>query len=433
MGKIYRFAANLLMFAVLATVLNGCLQDECTATRTYLRYDPVYVNADEFRSGIASEVPRTIENPGKIYVYQNYLFINELNEGVHILDNEDPSHPQAIGFLAIPGNVDIAVRGRYLYADSYIDLVTFDLSDPASPVLAGRTEDVFPFYGQGPMGELLVAYEATEVSEEFPCIEDRPNIWVDDGSIWVLESAADAARPAGGRFNTANAGAAAATATGVGGSLARFTIGNGHLYTVEESGLKVFSLENPTSPELINTNYFGWGIETIFPLGDHLFIGSREGMYIFDASNPAEPVMLSVFQHANACDPVYVDGNTAYVTLRDGTECQNFTNQLEVVDVTDLRQPELLYTYPMHHPIGLSVNNQTLYLCDDDEGLKIFDASRPDGITDRQLSHLKGFQAWDIITLGDLAIVVGRDGLYQFDISDPENLKELSLINVTRN
>lgn len=431
MAKVYHFSTNLLLLSLLALGLSSCLQDECTATRTYIRYDPVYVNADEFRNGITTETPREVKTPGKIYVYQDFLFINEPYEGVHIIDNQDPRNPAPVAFLAIPGNIDIAVRGRYLYADNYIDLVTFDLSNPAAPLQAGRTQDVFPYFGLGPLGELLVAYEPSEVTEEVPCMDDGPNFWRDGGSIWVLESAADVARPTGARANYSS-GAAAATAQGIGGSLARFTISQDHLYTVEESGLKVFSLKDPATPALINTTYFGWGVETIFPLDDKLFIGSRQGMYIFDASNPTEPTMLSVFEHANACDPVYVDGNTAYVTLRDGTECQTFTNQLDVVDVTELTQPRLLRSYPMHHPIGLSVNNQNLYLCDDDDGLKVFDVTSPDGIDERLLSHLKGFQAWDIITFNDLAIVVGKDGLYQFDISDPKDLERLSVINVTR-
>jgi hypothetical protein len=46
------------------------------------------------------------------------------------------------------------------------------------------------------------------------------------------------------------------------------------------------------------------------------------------------------------------------------------------------------------------------------------------------LSHEEGFSAVDIITFGDLGIVIGENGLVQYDISDPKNLKVLSTIAV---
>ena len=36
-----------------------------------------------------------------------------------------------LSFVNIPGNQDLAVNGHYLYADSYSDLVVFDISDAA--------------------------------------------------------------------------------------------------------------------------------------------------------------------------------------------------------------------------------------------------------------------------------------------------------------
>jgi hypothetical protein len=165
-----------------------------------------------------------------------------------------------------------------------------------------------------------------------------------------------------------------------------------------------------------------------------LFIGSMSAMFIYENSNPLQPTQLGIFQHARACDPVYVDDNYAYVTLRDGTECQNFSNQLDVVDISDPKSPRLLKTYPMHHPIGLSKAGDHLFICEDDQGLKIFDAADWKTIDENLKDHQGGFQAYDIIAFESekLAIVIGKDGLYQFDFSDPTDLKQLSLMAVTR-
>ena len=37
---------------------------------------------------------------------------------VHMYDNSDPSNPVNIGYIAIPGNVDIAIKDGHMYADN---------------------------------------------------------------------------------------------------------------------------------------------------------------------------------------------------------------------------------------------------------------------------------------------------------------------------
>jgi hypothetical protein len=411
-----------------AGLLSGCLEDKCENTWTYKVYDPVYLTAQEIRQDIVTVPARTLKQPGKIYYYQDYLFVNELQEGIHIIDNRDPSNPVNLGFIKIPGNVDMAVRGDLLYANNYIDLVTVDISTPSAPVFVSRTEDVFPGHGFTEQQGYLVDWVATDRTEVVAC--DDPNwgrpFWFRQGGILFVESTFDAA-------NVSGAGSSpGAVASGIGGSMARFTIASDHLYVVDESQLRVFDLANATQPHLANTLSVGWGIETIYPYGDKLFIGSNTGMFIYDNSDPLNPFQLAVFQHARACDPVFVSGNIAYVTLRDGTQCQTFTNQLDVVDVTEITQPRLLRSYPMHNPHGLSVSGDNLFICEGDEGLKVFNSSEWDKIDQRLLDHIKGFRTFDVITLDakKLAIVVGKDGLYQFDFTDPNRLNQLSVIQV---
>ncbi|MEO5906569.1 MAG: hypothetical protein ABIQ11_07575, partial [Saprospiraceae bacterium] len=217
----------------------------------------------------------------------------------------------------------------------------------------------------------------------------------------------------------------------VGGSMARFTIDNEYLYTIDGSEIKVFDVTQ-TLPVLKNEVFVQWGIETLFPLAGSLFIGSNSGLIIYDITNPEAPVYLSTFAHATACDPVVVSGNTAYVTLRDGTECLGFVNQLDVIDVSNLSSPSLIQSYPMSNPHGLSVLDETLYLCEGASGLKIFDVADNLKITNNLLDHVTGFFAYDVIVLppGDHVMVVGKDGLYQFDASNRSDVKQLSVISI---
>lgn len=409
-------------WVLMALLLSGCVQDTCTTEQQYVLYEAVYMTTEELRSEIRPEEPRDLEQPGKIYSYQQYLFINEPNVGIHILDNTDPTNPQAVSFLNIPGNIDLAVQNNLLYADNYVDLVVFDLSNPARPRMVGRSESVFPAMGEDPEAGIVVELRETEVVESYPCSEGLGQWFWRDGWLYVDNSF--------DLVSEAAFGAPLPNLVGVGGSLARFTIGFNRLYTVSEYDLKVFSLDAPVEPELIHIEPIGWGIETIFPYGDHLFIGSRTGMHIMDASNPDAPRYVSTFWHTNACDPVFIDGDIAYVTLRDGTECETFANQLDVVDISDLFNPQLLRTYPMHRPIGLSVRQEHLYLCDDTEGLKVFDASDPILVGERLLRQLDDINAIDIIALPGrpVIMVIGRDGLYQYDIRQPDDPQLLSFI-----
>jgi len=106
---------------------------------------PVFLSFDELRSAVRTETPREMSSVSRIYLYKNYLFINEQNQGVHVIDNSSPMSPQRIAFVAIPGNTEISVRSDNLYADSYVDLVTLDVSDINNITEIAREQDIFPY------------------------------------------------------------------------------------------------------------------------------------------------------------------------------------------------------------------------------------------------------------------------------------------------
>ncbi len=402
----------------------SCLKDICDETRIFIQYDPIYLNENEIRTDISTETSRTLNNPGKIYAYKEYLFINELEKGVHVINNSDPANPNNIGFIAIPGNVDVAVKDGYMYADNYMDLVTIDINNPQNSFIVCRDEDVYSnYYFQEGRG-ILVGYRETEIRAEVDCNDpnfNRPFFIQDDLFFGAPEISADA-------------GGGNRSVSGTGGSLARFTVSKDHLYAIDEFNLYIFDVEKPEKPKRINDFYVEWGIETLFPYGDFLFIGANNGLHIYDHSTPARPQYVANFRHATACDPVFVDGEYAYVTLRDGRDCESFSNQLDVIDISDIKDPTLLKSFEMKNPHGLSVRNDYLYLCEGDHGLKVFDAAVPTEVGDHLQEHIKDVQATDVIALSDdLLLMIGRDGLYQYDISQPDNPKEISFLPASRN
>ena len=90
-------------------------------------YRPVY--GDQDVSEIKILPARQVNNPGKIYVYQQYLLVNELGSGIHVFDNSDPSHPETVGFIQMLGNTDMAIKDGVLYADHLGQLVALTLNN----------------------------------------------------------------------------------------------------------------------------------------------------------------------------------------------------------------------------------------------------------------------------------------------------------------
>lgn len=109
-------------------------------------YRAITISRTDFESSVNLEPARAIENAGKIYIVNHLLFLNEKNEGFHIFDNSDPSNPEPINFLKVPGSTDIAIKNSVFYINQAVDLVTmeFDEGEPNSISVTKRNPNVFP-------------------------------------------------------------------------------------------------------------------------------------------------------------------------------------------------------------------------------------------------------------------------------------------------
>jgi hypothetical protein len=112
-------------------------------------YVPVYVQPDTIHSiSIKSSDPSPTLKAGKIYAYGNYIFQNDINKGIHVILNASGQQPKKIGFISIPYNTEMAIRGKYIYANSINNLVVIDMSDPLNPVLVKTMKNAFPLINQ---------------------------------------------------------------------------------------------------------------------------------------------------------------------------------------------------------------------------------------------------------------------------------------------
>jgi hypothetical protein len=127
---------------------------------------------------------------------------------------------------------------------------------------------------------------------------------------------------------------------------------------------------------------------------------------------------------------VVVEGDYAYVTLRAGNLCGDIKSQLDVIDISDIQNPLLVADYLMEEPYGLGIDDSLLFVCDGSAGLKIYNAVDPKTIDQHKLGQYDNIQAYDVIPLGNILVMIGTDGLYQYDYSDPRNIKLLSIIPI---
>jgi hypothetical protein len=396
---------------------------------TYKVNEPVYMSYSDLRSSFKTTEGKDIIQPGKIYFKDNYIFVNEYQKGIHIVDNSNPESPQVIKFIEIPGNVDIAVKDDILYADSYVDLVAIDISNINDIREVKRIENVFQYMipacedgvvenvdmNQG----VIVEWKTTDRTVSIDNIDNRYleyPVWRGD-----LVFMAD--------YNKVS-GSAGETSSGTGGSMARFTVYQNYLYAVDNYSMWLFNISESANPFMEKELYIGWNIETIFPYDQKLFLGSTTGMYIYSLEDPSNPSYVSNFWHASSCDPVVVEGNYAYVTLRAGNLCGDEKSQLDVIDISNLQTPTLLKEYPMEEPYGLGIDEKLLFVCDGSAGLKIFDAEDPLAIDQNKIAEYSDINAFDVIPLGNVLVMIGTDGLYQYDYTDPENIHELSVIPI---
>ncbi len=403
--------------------------------REYKGYAPVYMTYKDLRAAITTEQNVDLKNPGKIYFKDNYIFIVDEFKGIHVFDNTDPSSPVNKVFIKLPGVVDISMSGTIMYADSYIDLVVLDVADINNIHETGRLKDILPYTvtptktNDFPMGYvdkdkgIVVDWELRTIKEKVE-VNPNPNPYpvYFGGSLAFYD-----------KMNASGASSGiSGSGVGVGGSMARFGIKGNILYMVNSNSLKIFDISNKTEPSKINEFNVGWNIETMFLTEKSMFLGTTNGMVIYDITNPSTPFSQAFFTHARSCDPVIVDDTLAYISLRSGTTCAWGLNVLDVVNIKNINKPISVASYSMVNPHGLGKNGDLLFICDGTAGLKIYDASDPRNITGHLIYSYPYINAFDVIPIGNVLILIGNDGLYQYNYSNIRNITLLSSILVVK-
>ena len=425
----------------------GC--DSVSDSVIYMANSPVYMSREDFNITAKTVEGQTLKNPGKICLYGDFLFINEVGKGIHVIDNTNPSSPNNVAFIEITGNIDLAAKDGILYADNLVDMLLFDISDPRSPRLKTRMENVFEGVFPAPSNEypvvskidtsrkVIVGWEQKKVKEEV--VFNYPRWYYPE---YALNVASDS------RYSwSKNSLQPGINIIGVNGSMSRFAITDNCLYAIyiknvvynqspapstnyyTTGELKVFDLREGGVKQ-VNSVFVNNTVETLFAYRDYLFMGMSNGMQIYSIANPVAPVYVSSAWHFWGCDPVVVDENYAYLTVRSTNTCGQNGNLLQVYDIKEIRQPTLVSQFDMQEPYGLGIDGNKLFICD--KGLKVFDATNPRQVGQKLLFSTTDFKGYDLIPYNNLLLVIGDNGLYQYSYSSDNQLNRLSVIPVTK-
>lgn len=409
----------LLLSAVALLALGGCKKYR---NKEVYANCPIYMSNAEYDQSFEFRTDVQMVQSGNIYVYSNLIFVSDEDKGIHIVDNADPYNPYVIGFMNIVGNTQMAVNGSYLYANSVTDLLVIDISNIADPKLVSREHDVFQF------STPVIA------DPEYPVA----NVYPDSGIVvgWEIKKTKDVSGFMSKYFvkdcetcEEEAIEAKMAQRSGLAGSMSKFALVDNYLYVIDGGELITFDVSSPTNPDYRSRQNTWREAETIFPSGDHLFIGTTTGMIIYDRNkSPEKPDEVSEIDHTESCDPVVVQGDYAYVTLRSGNDCGQTNDELQVIDISSIKFPYVRKRYDMTNPHGLGVEGDLLFICDGSDGLKVFDNSIPKDVGKNELYHFSNIQARDIILNDGVLVLVGDEGVYQYNYSDPSNISFMSLL-----
>ena len=109
------------------------------------RYKPVVLEREIFENAIGAQSPQAIIKPGKIYIKDNLMFLNEINKGFHVFKYTNPETPIKLGFIKILGATDVAIRNETIYINQATDLVSLIYNETTNTItVLHRNKNVFP-------------------------------------------------------------------------------------------------------------------------------------------------------------------------------------------------------------------------------------------------------------------------------------------------
>ncbi len=427
------------------TMLESCTKDNCEEVYTYTVLKPVYQTYGEFREGAGTALGvRNVENIGKVINKSEYLFMVERNQGVHVIYIGDPNVINKIGFLNIPGAKDLCIRGNTLFADSFTDLVTFNIGDPFNCQYLTRVENVFPARDYSfipdykleepldPTLGVILDLEEVERVAVLPC-DSTPHPADENWDPWEVDTWLNQLAAFTGEDNW--------DPSMLSGSSEKFTIIDEYLFAIDGGYLTSYRIINPLNISKVDSSFVDWGLKSLLPYErqnkDYLLAGTGSNTFFYEVLNGYSLFSQGKTRSFTGCDNVVADQSRAYVTSRDNTStssCPGATSLLQIFNIDTLQSPQPVSSYDMEEPLGLGIDEDLLFVCDRNSGLHLFDVESAIALEQNLQKNLESVIGSDILLYEingrKIALVIAEDGLFQYDYTVVNDIQLLDRLLV---
>lgn len=164
--------------------------------------------------------------------------------------------------------------------------------------------------------------------------------------------------------------------------------------------------------------------------GDYAYVADGEsGMHVLDISDPAHPALVGGYDTPGWCRSLAVAGN--YVYAADGTG-----GKLQVLDISNPTSPSFAGSYmALENPYWVTLHGNYAYVLDPFHdpvyGIFVLDITDPTNPVYLSDEFTWGFDRSAAVAGDHLYVAGDVNGLYVFDITDPDSLIEIELIDLT--
>ena len=280
----------------------------------------------------------------------------------------------------------VAVQGDYAYIGEGPRLAILDISNPASPTVAGKT---VPLPG---------VVRGVAVTGGYAYIADR------EGGLRVVDVSTPANPAEVGFYDTPG------HAYGV-------AVAGGYAYIADwGGGLRVVDISNPVNPTEVGF-YQTPVAKSVAVAGNYAYVadGYPGGLRVIDISTPNSPTEVGFCNTPDHAHAVTVSGSYAYVIVQGGG--------LRVIDISTPNNPTEVgfFNDTSWSAQDVAVVEDYAYMAASSGGLRVVDVSTPSSPTEVGFCNVPKWALAVAVSGGYAYIAVVGGGLQLVDTSTPTN------------
>ena len=240
-----------------------------------------------------------------VHVVGNYAYVTN-NDGLMIIDIQDPSNPQKVGEVLSGGTLGFEIESNIAYIASVTGgFVISNVSNPSNPQLLGQ---------DSVGGAIRIAISGSRAYVTY------------FGGGFKIFNISDLMNPVFlGEYSDTRSDAIE-------------TKDNFVYFANAEVGLKVINVSNPSSPQLVTTVSQTGGANDIHITNDTLYLGCwGAGIRVIDISDPTSPLMLDSYVDSDGGEELGLveKEGLLYVADNSGVELFNVSDTTSIVEIAE--------------------------------------------------------------------------------------------------